>query len=185
MPRRAGVSETRCANAARRLHEASRGFTLIEILVVVVIVAVLAGTVAVSLLGSGGERQLERTAERLRALVAYACERAELSGREIGLDLTTSGYAFREHEGSEWRRHASDELRARRWDLPLQAVLRRDGVPVAIGAEPPATPPLVCFPSGEITPFRLDLVLPAQRLGYRLDVAAHGAPRLERFDVPR
>ena len=65
----------------------STGFSLIEILVVTVILAVVAATVTLAIAGAGGERQLARDAERIGALVNYACEQAELSGRDIGISI--------------------------------------------------------------------------------------------------
>lgn len=162
-----------------------RGFTLIEVLVVVVILAIVAATVTLTLLGTGGERELTREAERLRALLAYACERAELTGRPLGLSFERSGYAFSEFGEDGWKRTQDDELRARHWQLPVAVALSRDGVGVEILAAPPAKPQLACFQSGELTPFRLELALADTPLRYRLDGAPDGTLTLESRDVPR
>jgi len=164
---------------SRRPH----GFTLVEILVVVVIFAIMAATVAFTLAGAGGERQLENDAQRLRALVSYACERAELTGRPIGLSLLTSGYVFSEHLRTEWKPLAEGELRPRKWVLGAIPHLSRDGIAVAIASSAPDEPQLACFSSGELTPFRLDLGLADHVEGWRMDATPDGALTLARHDV--
>ncbi|ANB18743.1 type II secretion system minor pseudopilin GspH [Dokdonella koreensis] len=135
------------------------GFTLVEVLVVVVIVGVLALAVTLAI-GRPAERRLAREADRFAALAAHACAHAELSGRDVGIALLARGYGFSRFDGDGWRPLPADgELRARDWPEGLEARLSRDGRPVRI-AEAADRPQLVCFASGELTPF--DLVL---RLG--------------------
>jgi general secretion pathway protein H len=138
---------------------ASRGFTLIEILVVVAIVGVLALVVTLSVTGSA-ERQVRREAERFEALVGQACEQAELSGREIGIIVGDGGFGFRLMAGNDWVDFPADSaLRARPWVGGLSVALTREGRPVDLGGAAGAMPQLVCFSSGERTPFALTLAL--------------------------
>jgi len=148
---------------------AMRGFTLIEILVVVVILAVLAGAVTLAVGSVGGERQLAREAEQLRALLGYACEQAELSGRDLGVTLDAHGYRFSIANRDEWIAAQAAELRPRAWLAGAAPKLTRDDQPVAIAENGPDKPQLVCFSSGELTPFRLELVLADLDKRYRLD----------------
>ena len=137
----------------------SKGFSLIEILVVVAIAAVLAATLTLAIAGNG-ERRLEATADQFRALLAHACDEAELGGREIGVTFDRDGYAFSRLDGSQWKPFAvGDELRARRWPGGLRAALERDGRPLDLGGAPARAPQLVCFSSRELTPFALTLAL--------------------------
>lgn len=163
----------------------ARGFTLIEILVVVVILAVLAAAVSIALSGAGGERQLEREAERLQALLGYACEHAEIGGLAVGLSFVPDGYRFSQRDGDGWSTIAKGELRDRQWPGNLRADLSRDGKRIEIAAEPPETPPIVCFASGELTPFRLELAMPELSIRWRLDGEIDGDVQRERRDVAR
>jgi len=147
--------ESRIPNLESRL---STGFTLIEILVVVVILAVLAAALVLSTAGSG-RRQLEREGEQVRALIAYACEQAELSGREIGVSVGTDGFQFSRQEQDAWLPLREGELRPRHWIGGTAATLSRDGARAEVAAVFPEKPQLMCFSSGELTPFRLDLAL--------------------------
>jgi general secretion pathway protein H len=153
----------------------SRGFTLIEILVVVVILAITAVAVTLAVGAAGGERQLARDAERLGALVGYACEQAEIRGRAIGVSLDRDGYRFSLADHVDWVPASDAELRPRRWSVAPDAELSRDGQRVAIDQAFPDKPQLVCFASGELTAFRLDLFLPDGTSRYRLDGRPDGS----------
>lgn len=154
------------------------GFTLIEILVVVVILGVLAAALTLAVGVGGGERQLERQAEQVRALLGYACEHAELSGREIGVSMNTSGYRFSRLERDVWMAFRDGELRPRAWLANSSATLSRDGQRVEIALQFPEKPQLLCFSSGELTAFELEFRLPENSARYRLDGRPDGAVTL-------
>lgn len=159
------------------------GFTLIEILVVVVILAVLATAVTLAVGSVGGERQLARQAEQVRALLGYACEQAELTGRDIGVSMDTDGFRFSVANRTDWIASDATELRARRWLDGMRATLARDGQPVAVVDKTPEKPQLVCFSSGELTPFRLELALADLTKRYRLDGQPDGEIRLSTVEA--
>jgi general secretion pathway protein H len=152
----------------------SAGFSLIEILVVTVILAVVAATVTLAVAGAGGERQLARDADRVAALVVYACEQAELSGRDIGVSLSRGGYRFSRNEHADWVLLREGELRPRKWSASPHVTLTRDGNGVGVGDEFPDKPQLACFSSGELTAFRLELALPDIAALYRVEATQNG-----------
>ena len=151
------------------------GFTLIEILVVVAIVGVLALALTLSIAASS-DRQLEGAAERFAALLGHACEQAELRGREIGVALGAGGYTFLRLDGEAWQALDNDgELRARNWPQGLRVDLVREGRPLRLArSDEDAAPQLVCFSSGELTPFVLELALGDSRARYRVKGADDG-----------
>jgi len=178
----AGLREPAALRASGSLFvrpRLSRGFTLIELLVVVVIVGVLAAALVIAI-GGSAERQVANAAERFQALLGHACSEAELSGREIGVRLDVDGYAFKRLDGDAWNAFPQgDELRPRRWPAGLRADLAREGR--LLDAATPATdaPQLVCFSSGELTPFSLTFAL-AEAPRYRLEGADDGGLKIER-----
>ncbi len=162
------------------------GFTLIEILVVVVIVAVLALAVTISLATAGGERQLVRESERLQALIAHACNQAELSGREIGVRISRNGYAFALLGFDGWMASdQQDELRPRTWLPGLEFALYRDGSEMRLAEDESQSPQIVCFSSGELSPFVLRLALGDAAKRYEVRGKADGRIDVEPVELRR
>ncbi len=145
----------------------TRGFTLIEVLVTVVIVAVLASVLVLSVSAGDEEQWLRRETERLQARIAYACERAELSGRELGLHLRSGGYAFSSPLGEEWRFIGDDHV--------LDVATLPGTITLAAGEDAldesfAETPQFVCFASGEATPMQIELSAGQQATRWRIDI---------------
>jgi len=161
-----------------------RGFTLVEILVVVVIVGVLALALTIAV-GGSAERKLANEAERFQALLAHACGEAELGGREIGIVLAADGYAFRRLDGADWHAPGGDELRERSWPGGLRFELRRDGHVLEPASPKHPTPQLVCFSSGEMTPFVLTLALGDVPSSWRISGNDDGVLASERIEATR
>lgn len=78
-----------------RRHHA--GFTLIEVLVVLSIVALMAGGLTLSL-GAARAQEAEHAVERLRRMLEAAAERAEVTGQPIAVDFLVDGYRFSAYE---------------------------------------------------------------------------------------
>ncbi|MEO7432885.1 MAG: type II secretion system minor pseudopilin GspH [Dokdonella sp.] len=163
----------------------SAGFTLIELLVVVVIAGVLAAALVIAI-GSSSERQLANASDRFQALVGHACNQAELTGREIGVVMSASGYAFSRLDRDEWRTFGNDgELRARTWPAGLRIALTNADRTVALATPGHDMPQLVCFSSGEMTPFALELGLGDAAVRYRIDGKDDGTLKSKRIEDAR
>jgi type II secretion system protein H len=72
----------------------SGGFTLIEILVVIVIIGIVTVGAVLSMSFTGPDRELHTEGERLADLMNYAQEQGELQTRELGLYCTDHSYKF-------------------------------------------------------------------------------------------
>ena len=153
-----------------------------EILVVLVILAIVAGAVSLSIAGAGGERILTREAERAQALLNFACERAQLSGRDIGITLASTGYRFSHFDQEVWIPYREESLRARSWPPTLSVALSRDAQAVALDDKFPDRPQVLCYASGELTAFRIELALPDLARHYRIDGRADGQVLLTAID---
>lgn len=90
----------------------SRGFTLIEILVVVIIIAIISGVALMSMNLIGDDRELDTERKRLATLIEVAQDEAMMQGRELGLELMTSTYRFVEFDpfSFQWSEIQGDEL---------------------------------------------------------------------------
>lgn len=75
-------------------RQAEQGFTLIEVLLVVVIVGILMGVTVISLNIQDPSRRLLLESERLSSNIRFARMLAENDQREIGLELMPEAYRF-------------------------------------------------------------------------------------------
>lgn len=80
-----------------------RGFTLLEVLIVVMIIAAVSGGMIMALSAGGPESMLHREAMRFRVAMEMATDRAMLTNEELGLRVTEEGYDFVRWQGTEWQ----------------------------------------------------------------------------------
>lgn len=146
------------------LRRVERGMTLLEILVVLVIIGVMAAIATVSIGILGGDREIEREAERLTDAIALLQEQAELEGRDYGIWLETSRYEFQRFDAFEqrWKPVEGDTaLAAHDLSSELSIELSIESRPILLRQEANPdnrVPQLVAWGSGETTPYRLSLV---------------------------
>lgn len=172
------------AATSLKVRARTRGFTLLEVLVVLAIVAVLAGIAALSV-GGVGSRRVENAAKRAEALVALACERAALTGRDMGIAVLADGLRFGYLAAQGWQPvgdDPADPLRPRALGDSIRLQLERDGERVDAAIDPPAAPQLACFGSGELTPFRLTIEGEGEAVRWHLDGALDGTLTLAGAD---
>lgn len=75
-------------------HSLAQGFTLLEVMMVVLIVGIISGVALLSLNPGGAERHLDDETDRLTALLEMVGNEAVMQNREYGLKLAGNGYAF-------------------------------------------------------------------------------------------
>ena len=127
-----------------------RAFTLVEILVVVTIIAILAGIVVVNFVDSAGQRRVQAEAERLALAVELARGESVQRNEVWGLKVTSQEYGFvrQDAETRRWQGVEDAEFRQRN----VQVLLQLEG---ATGRKHLNAPEVAIFPNGEITPFTL------------------------------
>ena len=138
------------------------GFTLIEILVVLIIVGLLASLAVFNMAGSSQQRELESNVRELYLLMQTASEQAVLNNLELGLLLEDDGYRFVafQDESGEWK--PSGERMFSKRTLPEWLTLTEyveSDAPRLATAEDKLRPNVVFFSSGETTPFEIEFTL--------------------------
>lgn len=142
------------------------GFTLIEILVVVVLISILVATVTAAFTGADQEQQLRGYAQRLVLRIEMARDRALQSNREWGIYIDEDGLRFAQYDeiNGQWLEqsqrpfHSDAYTQTLEFELEVEAF---DGVLVSDeeggGDDENELPNIVLFSSGETTPFELVL----------------------------
>ncbi len=145
--------------ARRNIHGA--GFTLIELMVVVVIIAIVSAGAIIAVTLTGSDHQLERESERLLQLITYVREQAEMQTREFGLECTPDGYQFVSYDmrHGQWRTvDEDDSLRLRTLPAGLGLKLTVEGRAVVLKHPAEADEPVphvMLFSNGDLTAFEL------------------------------
>jgi general secretion pathway protein H len=173
-----------------------RGFTLLELLVVVVIVGIIVTMFTLSVGTAGGtDRELRREARRLDDLVRLALEDASFQVRELGLRLYPDRYEFSvflpndpfDPEDDIWQPFEGQDVLAGR-NLPpgFKFELDIEGRSVALerSAEQVARryePQLFILSSGDISDaFTVRIREPESGDAWQLDVAIDGTTEVAR-----
>ena len=149
------------------MHPAPRslraGFTLIEILVVLVIIAVMTTVAVLSLGVLGVDRGLDTEGERYADVVAAALEQAGLEGRDFGIHFASQSYEVLTYvpRRQRWESVEDDRLYATH-DLAAGVLvhLEIEGKPIVFTEDRPGVarvPQVMLFSSGDVSPYRLVL----------------------------
>jgi general secretion pathway protein H len=142
------------------------GFTLLELLVVIVIIGILTSMAVISVNVLGGDHEMQQEAERLQAILLQTREDAVMQSRDIGLRLDETAFEFLQYDGrtEKWIAIENDPLlRPRTLPDGLRLALRIEDRDVKLKPMQPATdrdpisPQIVLQAAGELVPFDLTL----------------------------
>lgn len=163
------------------------GFTLIEVMVVLLIMGLATSAVMLSYSGESGQDLLKKQTQRLQVVFNMASDYAVLNQRQLGLrveDEDNSYYFMYQDEEQEWQKLELDNTFAEHTlpdsfslelsltDLPWETEnslfssgifdeelsVSNDGVEIGNEEEKKLAPPQIfIFSSGEITPFSITL----------------------------
>jgi general secretion pathway protein H len=169
------------------------GFTLLEILVVLVIIGVMLAMATLSFGVLGQDRQTEDEAQRFWAVLTQAREEAELQALDLAIFAGATDYEFLRFDTrrNEWTPVVDDKLYAQRtlpeglrfrlW-LEGREIVLKPGLPDRSKKdESQKWPPQVTvLSSGDVVPFELQIERDGAPALWRVTSLADGDLRVER-----
>jgi len=162
------------AATARR----SSGFTLLELMVVMVLIGIIFSFAMLSMGGDDVAEMMEREARRLETLLALANDEAIVRGEELGVRFTDEGYEFLVLALDGWNLPDDGLLKAYTLPADIHMKLEIEGEQ-SLGAEdtedevePP--PQVLILSSGEMTPFEVTFDSTLSDYRYRLTASLMG-----------
>ena len=144
-------------NAVARRARSQDGFSLLELLVVLVILGLMLGLVTINAMPS--ERQnLQREAQRVALLLQLARDEAIVRNRQVAFEANTESYRFLVRENGQWQAIPKDEMLKERTfyrsplNLSISPALPEGSNPLRIvfGREPVDKPFVLTMNVGEI-----------------------------------
>ena len=162
-------------------RHSSTGFTLLELMVVIVTVGIILSFMTLSTGTDQRAEQLEREAQRIVALLQLASEEAVMRSEQLALRVGETRYEFMILENGQWTPLADDRpLRPR--ELPAGIELRlelQENPPPGLTAEDSEQPQVFLLSSGEMTPFVLTISAPETEQRYAIKASLLGRLELE------
>lgn len=153
------------------------GFTLVEVMLVMLLIGLLATTVVMNFSAESREERLDKEAERFQQLFQFVAETAMLKQQEWGLYVQGDRYGFLYFSNADGKWAAADEPASlQQYKLPenIKLSLELEGLPGEDSnllsqldwqtdedeqpdeeSEVPVLPQVFILSSGEISPFQL------------------------------
>lgn len=166
----------RTSNRMLKLRHA--GFTLMEVMLVILLMGLAAAAVTMSIGNSGPQQALERTAQQFIAATELVLDETVLSGYFVGIVVEKTSYQFVYYKDSKWNPLEKDRiLSEKQMDPGVTLNLVLDGLPLVQEdeteeswfeeplIEPSAEdkkkhpePQILLLPSGEMSAFELSFI---------------------------
>ena len=156
---------------AHRTFALQHGFTLLELLVVIVIVAILFTYTTLAIRSDSPEDLIKQEAQRLERLIQLALEESILRGEEYAIEFHIDSYRFLRFEKNRWQPLSGDKiLRERELAMDMEIELSMEETPIVMkfgsekslqsdenidnneDKEEKPEPQIFILSSGEITP---------------------------------
>jgi len=137
-----------------------KGFTLLEIIVVLVIISILFSFALFSV-GDGGQSQvLKQETQRLVAVIRLAREEAIMQAKEMGLSINELAdvyiYTFYVLQEQQWQALTDEPFQPHHFPAGVQAqVSLAEKNLVLTATENELNPQILILSSGELTPFKI------------------------------
>ena len=160
------------------------GYTLLEILVVLVIISIVAG-MAILTIGHNDNKEVQTFTRELAQTLSLAEEQALLQPATLGLMLTTRSFRFYEFRQTRaqtgWRPVSDRELGMHSVPKDIQLSLQIDDKILSLESTEGKIPVLFVSTNGTLTPFTLLIGKKNQTPRYKLIGRADGSISSETY----
>ncbi|MEH6470374.1 MAG: type II secretion system minor pseudopilin GspH [Halopseudomonas sp.] len=140
------------------------GFTLLELMLVILIIGLMVGTVSLALPDNAGQ-QLQQHATRLHAQINLANQQAVFQNQDIGLLVTTEQYDFYHFDGDRWKLLEPQSRFAPR-GLPELAQFELSVAGQLVELEEAQQPQILFLSDGQMSDFQLSLSIDEETPGF-------------------
>jgi len=151
-----------------------KGFTLIEIMVVMIIISVILTFTTLSIGDGGLAQKLEQEAQRLASLLTMASQEAIMQSKEMGVSFEIDGYHFYVLQEQQWQSLQNDIFRPRKLPPGIESEFYLEGEPIVLNDLEKNAPQLLLLSSGELTPFKVIFKYESNEGHYQLTGTATG-----------
>ena len=164
-----------------------QGFTLLEVLVVVMIIGVTPAVAFISLPTDQG-KELEKAGKRLSALIDLARQQASIGGQERAMEVKEETYRFLSQSETSWAPISSGALRPRtlpqgmRLDLVMEGQSLLEKKKDSTDEDEPEPPRIFILSSGELSEFELTLSLQDHAPAYQVTGQISGTLSLTKIE---
>lgn len=130
---------------------AERGFTLIEILVVVLIIGITLGFALLAFGDFGASRQATVSAEQVLAYIKLVEQQAIIEGNTLGINVSSGGYVTSRFYNGSWQAMPSRGIfHAHSFSPKVIATV------ISLAKNNGKNPNIIISPSGQTSPFTIN-----------------------------
>ena len=145
-------------SSIRTMQAGNQGFTLLELLIVIVIIGIMAGTAMLSAPAFMNFRDFGGETERIRVLLEMLRDEAAIQGYDFGFsedDRSYGFYRFNEISG-DWQEWSEKPFRAYEMPEGLHLNLISENKPKEDDKKR-TTPQIIFYTDGFVSPFKLTI----------------------------
>lgn len=166
-----------------------RGFTLVEVIIVIFILALASGLMMMRLSATSPARTTERAVKQLKSFLQVAQQQAIVQPAVLGLSLADEGYQILEYEATDPPVWVPMSRRAPFWqpqaldpNIRMRLIVDDQSVLIPLSLSLVQQPQVMLLPSGEITPFQLQIQYPGVDYTYLIEGNFAGGINLRRIN---